>query len=391
MHPTTTATPLGSPTNINTQYCPILKRAIKTHTLLDTKILQINLQKAKAPTSLLQQTVTKHNINILLVQEPYIINNKIAGIPTTWKVALSKNNKAAVITTSSSMHPILTLRTDNTIIVKIKINNETLKIGSSYIAPTTQIDQPLNEILANTTQEDTFIGADWNAHSTTWGYNNEDVKGRKVLDFLAASQLLLLNTQGAPPSFEAFRSKGWPDLTMSTPNIARIAQWQVLDDITLSDHKYILTTLSTNTETITLNRFKTKHGNHNKFIKKLATHAERLMLQIQNITTTEQLETATEELQTTLQTCSQQAYKIKHTQLNKDTTWWNAKLDIEKKRIAALRRRWQKETDTQLKKTREERYRKERAQYVNAINSAKKQHWKQFCTNTKTAYTQQPY
>ena len=47
---------------------------------------QINLQHSRTATNNLGQLINQHNVDITYVQEPYTINNKLAGLLRSYKV-----------------------------------------------------------------------------------------------------------------------------------------------------------------------------------------------------------------------------------------------------------------------------------------------------------------
>jgi len=50
---------------------------------------QINLQHTRTATSNLVQLINQHNVDITFIQEPHTINNKLAGLPKSYKVYTS--------------------------------------------------------------------------------------------------------------------------------------------------------------------------------------------------------------------------------------------------------------------------------------------------------------
>ena len=47
---------------------------------------QINLQHSRTATNNLRQLIDQHNIDVIYIQEPYTINNMLAGLPRSHKV-----------------------------------------------------------------------------------------------------------------------------------------------------------------------------------------------------------------------------------------------------------------------------------------------------------------
>ncbi|KAF8789544.1 hypothetical protein HNY73_007475 [Argiope bruennichi] len=99
------------------------------------KILQINLARAKASTNQLHLTASTIKPDIILVQEQYHYNNKIRGIPKSWKTFSSTNQKAAILIPSAQIKPAVLATKVNLVAVKIQTSSYPIKIISAYSSP----------------------------------------------------------------------------------------------------------------------------------------------------------------------------------------------------------------------------------------------------------------
>lgn len=80
---------------------------------------------------------------------------------------------------------------------------------------------------------------DFNGKSPEWGDHRFDRRGGLVSQLLARWQFTVANTGGSP-TFLSGEARSVIDLTFSTEGLAqRIKNWEVLDEETLSDHRYI--------------------------------------------------------------------------------------------------------------------------------------------------------
>jgi exonuclease III len=50
------------------------------------KFLQINIQHSWAATNNLMKTIEEDDRDVICIQEPYVINNKVVGIPRKYKI-----------------------------------------------------------------------------------------------------------------------------------------------------------------------------------------------------------------------------------------------------------------------------------------------------------------
>ncbi|GBM30467.1 hypothetical protein AVEN_237694-1 [Araneus ventricosus] len=73
-----------------------------------------------------------------------------------------------------------------------------------------------------------------------------------------------------PPTFTRNISKGWPDLSLCTQQmIGGIANWEVLEEPSISDHQHIEITVDSSVKNCAFTMYKTLHGNRNIFLKNL--------------------------------------------------------------------------------------------------------------------------
>ena len=84
-----------------------------------------------------------------------------------------------------------------------------------------------------------FIGCDSNAHNTSWGSTNTNNRGIKLLEFLVANNLTVLN-HGVEPTFLTTRRQEVLDISIASPDAKRFkSNWHVSLIETLSDHRRI--------------------------------------------------------------------------------------------------------------------------------------------------------
>jgi hypothetical protein len=70
--------------------------------------MQINLQHAKVATAKLMQIKEEKSTDILCIQEPYIIQNKVVGIPNKFKTyAIAGTSSRATIVVNNHIDVLL--------------------------------------------------------------------------------------------------------------------------------------------------------------------------------------------------------------------------------------------------------------------------------------------
>jgi hypothetical protein len=70
-----------------------------------------------------------------------------------------------------------------------------------------------------------------------FGGEEEDVRGRQIIDLVGAANLVVENDRDSIPTFETANGKSWIDITLSRD--ATVESWAVREEETLSDHRSI--------------------------------------------------------------------------------------------------------------------------------------------------------
>jgi hypothetical protein len=212
-------------------------------------ILQINLQKKVSATTQLVQYIYEKNIDIVLAQEPYLINNRVALLPANFHIFQSTNKpKTAIITNPSNINamPIVKHISDYTIWCNLKYCDKILYQCSAYLPPDTSLNIPPESILnssnnALTDLKPTYhlIGADCNAKSKLWKSKASNRRGNLIIEFFSQNRLFFLNNSNKP-TYMSSLGESIIDLPFSNENLLRyFTDWRVEDDETNSDQCYI--------------------------------------------------------------------------------------------------------------------------------------------------------
>lgn len=248
------------------------------HNQTITKAIQINLHGSRVATSAAIGYIESNGIQLALLQDFHQNKktSKITGVNyNNWAVTKTKDNRSAILTYTGT-NPIMLKELTYTTAILLENNKEKITVINSYAPPQAEFNDILDEIeeVINITKGEILLTGDFNAHSQQWGYADIDQRGNSMTDFMLQHSLFLVNPPGAPPSFHTVRGtkelKGWPDLTMSTIKLKdSITNWEISDDESLSDHRYIKFQIDYNNEDYHRHRLETKHGKHAKFESKV--------------------------------------------------------------------------------------------------------------------------
>jgi hypothetical protein len=95
----------------------------------------------------------------------------------------------------------------------------------------------LEELLASRKGKPTIIAGDLNGRHPAFGGEEEDVRGRQIIDLVGAANLVVENDRDSIPTFETANGKSWIDIRLSRDTT--VESWAVGEEETLSDHRSI--------------------------------------------------------------------------------------------------------------------------------------------------------
>lgn len=258
--------------------------------------------------------------------------------------------------------------------MKITKGNREIIIINCYVPPRETINTALvkiEDLICKFNDSEVLIMGDFNAKGEIWGSNITDDKGEKILELIVANNLTLLNDKNSPPTFKTNRAKGWIDLTIATSELYRnLKIWEVLKTPNNSDHRYIKVVLGNidmpEVYGLTL-KGELKVLEQLRKDEWLATqHAIETNQEIENVVTT---------LYEKIEELTKRYSKRKETPRQKPKPWWSTDLEIERKKVRACRRRYQRAKGNVRKEYKEQYYR-EHDIYNKMINDAKRESWK---------------
>lgn len=215
-----------------------------------------------------------------------------------------------------------------------------------------------------------IIGCDANAHHTIWGSTDINDRGEHLLEYISSNNIDLCNIGDSPTFVNKIRQEVL-DLTLSSPIItAKIKNWHVSTEESLSDHKHI--------------RFEFEAGIVQKYTYRNPryTNWETYNSTIENeislidnrndISDVQQLDELAQKLTDKMNQAFYACCPLKEKNSDRDVPWWNNTLeklrkDARKKfNIAKLTGEW-------------EAYVKALTLYNKELRKSKRKHWRSFC------------
>lgn len=386
------------------------------------RILQINLNKSSQATESALQLAVELNIDLIFIQEPWIIKSGIdysisrSIIHSSYIQTLPKFNPKlrprTLLYTSRTFQPAINLAPESPIDPDIQIFNvqngdKVFRVINAY----NEADQAkingstVERCLYNTpiTQETILLG-DLNAHHPWWDpYSNKSGNADQLAEWLEDHDFTLLNEPGVGTFYRTNQANpSVLDLTLATEGIStQISNWQTLGDIG-SDHLGILFEIKGKEEQYTPNisvpaKHNTKIANWEKFESVLKSESlnSHILSNLVSITSTEGdsldtlkeinnysaiLDQAASELTRIIQRATEMS--IPKVTLNKRAKpWWTPDLKDLRKELGKSKQAIKSNSENPTFK---EEYRVARNKYLQAIKTAKKNHWNEFLEKEDT-------
>src|ERR1700712_8006 len=351
------------------------------------KLLQVNLQHSKAASASLCKNFIDQKIDIALIQEPYILFNRVVGLKSI-REQIIHSHQHGVRTCILAKNDIQLLMLSNfcsrdltAVKLTLQMDNTTTEvIIASVYMPFDSPDPPQTNELMNLVDYcklkklQLIIGADANSHHEVWGSTNTNPRGESLLNYLAAAELEILNI-GNKPTFVTKGRREVLDITMaSIPVCYQISGWHVSDEPSLSDHRYILMEVDSISKPTRMyrNPRKTDWEGYRKDLTRNLTNT------LKPICCTYDIEAASDLIQEAITTLYQENCKLISQSANRKTVWWTRTLENLKRETRRLFNR--------AKKTGEwDEYRSTLGEYTRAIKKAKADSWRSFCGDIESS------
>ena len=128
--------------------------------------------------------------------------------------------------------------------IKFTVDNTDITLFNVYSPQDKQLCLNLMDI----PPENCLVIGDFNSHSTSWGYQENDTRGNEVEDWQIDNSLVLINDPKDPPTFfsRRWRTTTTPDLAFATGDIASKTSRHVQNQLGGSDHRPIILAIDVN-------------------------------------------------------------------------------------------------------------------------------------------------
>ncbi|XP_024870394.1 uncharacterized protein LOC112453719 [Temnothorax curvispinosus] len=217
---------------------------------LGLRVVQINLNHCEAATEDLMLLMTEENVDVALVQEPWLAKDRVRGLRTKEYILLHSQTagkkRTCIVAKRSLKLTLLTQYSTNDLTVATceSQGNTKLLLASAYM-PYDEAELP-PEAVQNLVLEarkqgrQLVIGCDANGHHIQWGSKGINERGKSIMDFILTNNLTICN-RGNIPTFVNKVREEVIDLTLTTGDEGLIVEdWRVSLKRSFSDHRRIL-------------------------------------------------------------------------------------------------------------------------------------------------------
>ncbi|XP_023244856.1 uncharacterized protein LOC111642709 [Centruroides sculpturatus] len=368
----------------NTQNEESQQPKVNQHSL---NILQTNLGRGvEAVSQLVAYPAT--DAKVLLLQEPYQRDGKPFGWPLHMKKLYHCGNEVPwtmIGITDPNLCCLLLTQHSNAYQTFIKINNMSQYwiIGSVYVPMESCMEAALKDIEVVIDKyystHRIIIGGNFNAHSFIWYEEETDDRGEAIEEFACEKDLFFLNEPGNLSTFES--SNGTSNVVITICNklaLNFVNDWEVLNEITLSDHRYITFKITSFiTPDSNIKKYNLRRANWDKIITTI-TEAD---YNFESINTELDAEIAANSFLHLLTTTIDRHIPL-YKERERIIRWWNKDPQTHKNKTNAKRKRYQKSRNPAERELLKEAYLEEQKKYKEHIRSTKRTSWKDFCTRS---------
>lgn len=349
------------------------------------RLVQINLKHSISATENLLIYLNDNNVDICLIQEPWVNEERIRGLKTLdfnlfYRVPEKGVRPRTCILVRKNITAFLLTNycDDDTTTIQLENGSESLVLTSAYLAHDREIPTQLFKTLV-ASNKDAIFCCDANARHVAWGNVATNERGEYLADFISLNNLTLHN-RGNTPTFifpASSDTEGWSailDVTLSkSQRFDLVENWQVSLENSYSDHRYILFNVDFKKKPV--QPFRNPKRTDWKIFKKYISKNLRSSSK-ENLTISE-IERETTNLTKTFEHAFKVSTKISNPKPRRFPDYFT-------KNLINLRRKMRTQFNISFKSGEWEEYRKLRNLYKQERRKAKSEEWRKYCEDIES-------
>lgn len=375
------------------------ERAINDDGIL--RIIQLNMQGSRLVSDEARVQLDNEDVDILLAQEPYSAHGRITGFGLATRVingttADVEKVQAAIVVRNREVTVLKISQLCNAHCSCVQINTRkgAVYLVSMYFQFSHEIEpylQHLGEVIRQLRGKKVIIGCDANAKSPVWGSRTLDERGRKLEDFIAENNLVILNKENELSTFSNIHGESNIDVTLATESAAGlIRRWTVRGDWTMSDHRAIDIVIAWGRDANPAmpvdgeapKRFAVGRANWENYMHALPDAKNRYIVQHEEIAGPEHVYALADGIEQTIISACSVSMPLKR-RFPRSVPWWNDELTALKGEVYRRRREFQHEHGAS-RRAKQRVYREARITYKKAIGRAKVASWQSFVNESNS-------
>lgn len=345
------------------------------------KVIQINLHHSKAASATLCHLCIKNNIDIALIQEPWVHKGRVRGLNMkSSKIIYNPQGipRCAIVCNSNlKVFPLNNFISRDFVAVSLDMplpqgGNTSIIMAAAYFPgddnsiPPVATGSFIN--YSNQNNMKFIIGCDANAHHTVWGSTDVNNRGELLLNFIQTNNLFI-NNIGNEPTFVTTNRAEVLDITLSNSYATNfIENWHVSKEPSMSDHRYICFDMN----------FPQRLNVTTRLPKNTNWEQYRAWLQYNLIgtstysSTPDEIDRYAEEINEAITDAYYKSSPLITFKGNRNVIWWNEALEQKRK-----------ETRKQFNKAKRTKnwapYKIALTAYNNELKKCKRKSWRDFC------------
>jgi len=252
-----------------------------------------------------------------------------------------------------------------------------------------------------------LIAVDSNSRSSLWHDIITNERGRNLEEFLLSQQLYILNEESLQTTFRSTRGASNIDITITNGRLLSTGtDWEISDQESCSDHSVIRYVIGQQKPTSCLSknndaaRYKVNKVGKQKFQENLIRLTEQKLFKNQNLNELAEMDNTLsirvtqqpdadklvdkfyEVLEEACRSSFQTTRALQLKTARRTVPWWSEELTTMRKWLNALRRRFQRTKDDELRTQCRAQYTEAKTNYASKIRKAKSLSWREYCNMT---------
>ncbi|KAH7937636.1 hypothetical protein HPB49_013935 [Dermacentor silvarum] len=349
---------------------------------LNLHFLQTNLDHSTLATECLVELVRERQLSFAIACDPYIRNNTVPGIPNNFYKFLAPENPRVVIFGTGAGCDCFPLMTGS-YVVAIRVTAPSLDfvLIAAYAPPHAAIEPILDLISDCFGRCDgamVVVAGDLNAKHSNWGGGITDARGAAVMQLACQCDLHVLNDPTSDPTFETAYAESWIDVTLaSSAMISRGHEWAVLEDLTLSDHRLVEFSFPFARPPP---RKKLTFQGKADLLRQLAGEPWFGAVTRAPLRSGAALDAVLEKFYSIYARAHARHLRNTKGGPHRANAWWTPELGSERGRVRAMRRKYQRARDPDMRAQLRDLFAAARSQYRAHIRDAQESALKRYCT-----------